>query len=169
MAPSISSLRVLRQEHGLVERYLRVARTASELEKPGVLERARGPLRHLIVDEYQDVNPAQEELVRRLAGDPVQLCVVGDDQQSIYQWRGSDVGNIIGFEQRQRQRGRTISVARLTDNRRSRPAIVKAANTFAASIPARLEKEMLPTREDATPAIVPWAAETEFAPGMTQS
>jgi DNA helicase-2/ATP-dependent DNA helicase PcrA len=127
----------------------------------------RRELQHLVVDEYQDVNPAQEKLIELLTDTPrpgehpVSLCVVGDDDQAIYQWRGSDVGNILEFERRQRSRGRTISVARLIDNRRSRPAIVKAANTFAASIPSRLQKEMSPTRPEANPAVVPWSAETE--------
>ena len=136
--------------------------------EPAFRASVRRDLRHLVVDEYQDINPAQERLIELLTDTPrpgehpVSLCVVGDDDQAIYQWRGSDVGNILGFEPRQRQRGRVVSVARLTDNRRSRPAIVQAANTFAASIPARLPKEMSPTRAEAAPAIVCWSAETEL-------
>ena len=57
-------------------------------------------LRHLIVDEYQDVNPAQERLIELLTGPEVELCVVGDDDQAIYQWRGSDVANIVDFADR---------------------------------------------------------------------
>jgi hypothetical protein len=57
-------------------------------------------LRHLIVDECQDVNPAQERLIRRLTGPRVELCVVGDDDQAIYQWRGSDARNIVEFASR---------------------------------------------------------------------
>ena len=57
--------------------------------------RSTAELRHLIVDEYQDVNPAQERLIELLTGPQVELCVVGDDQQAIYQWRGSDVSNIV--------------------------------------------------------------------------
>lgn len=127
----------------------------------------RHRLRHLLVDEYQDVNPAQERLIdllteRRSPGEPeVGLCVVGDDDQAIYQWRGSDVGNILNFEPRRRALGKTVTVARLTDNRRSRPEIVQKANTFASSIPGRLAKEMSPKREAAIPAVIPWSAETE--------
>jgi len=57
-------------------------------------------LRHLIVDECQDVNPAQERLIRRLTGPRVELCVNGDDDQAIYQWRGSDARNIVEFASR---------------------------------------------------------------------
>lgn len=127
----------------------------------------RHRLRHLLVDEYQDVNPAQERLIdlltERLTPDEpeVGLCVVGDDDQAIYQWRGSDVGNILNFEPRRKAVGKCVTVARLTDNRRSRPEIVQKANTFASSIPGRLAKEMSPKRDPATPAVIPWSAETE--------
>jgi len=59
-------------------------------------------IKHVIVDEYQDVNPIQEALVRLFAGMGAHVCVVGDDDQTIYQWRGSDVGNILTFKKRYR-------------------------------------------------------------------
>jgi len=65
-----------------------------------VSDAVHADLRHLVVDEYQDVNPAQERLIRLLTGSDVELCVVGDDDQAICQWRGSDVGNIVGFATR---------------------------------------------------------------------
>jgi len=68
-----------------------IVRAVKELERPELAAQVHGQLRHLIVDEYQDVNPAQERLVELLAGPEVSVCVVGDDQQAIYQWRGSDV------------------------------------------------------------------------------
>jgi DNA helicase-2/ATP-dependent DNA helicase PcrA len=74
-----------------------VAKAVEALNRPEVFAAVHGPLRHLIVDEYQDVNPAQEALIRLLGTKPVHVCVVGDDDQSIYQWRGADVGNIVGF------------------------------------------------------------------------
>ena len=94
-----------------------VAVAVRALARPDVFEAAHGPLRHLIVDEYQDVNPAQEALIQRMAEPPVELCVVGDDDQSIYQWRGADVKNIVSFAERY------DNVARFTlsTNRRSRP------------------------------------------------
>lgn len=77
-----------------------ISRCVADLDVPAIFVEVHKPLRHLIVDEYQDINPAQEELIRRLARSPVHLCVVGDDQQSIYQWRGSNVDNILTFADR---------------------------------------------------------------------
>ena len=127
------------------------------LEHPAVYARVHAPLRHLFVDEYQDINPAQERLIELLAQPPVQLTVVGDDDQSIYQWRGSDVRNILTFQQR-RPASATVQ---LDDNRRSRPTIVSAANAFARSIPDRLPKQMRPVREAGDNELVAWSAETD--------
>ncbi len=124
--------------------------------QPSIYERVRAPLRHLIVDEYQDINPAQEKLVELLAADPVRLCVVGDDDQAIYQWRGSDVGNIVQFTQRYTD----VSQQKLVDNYRSRPDIVAVSNTFAQTIPNRLAKVMLAKRPAGPAEVVPWCAET---------
>lgn len=127
------------------------------LKDPGVAGAVRSPLRHLIVDEYQDINPAQESLIAKLAGPGVELCVVGDDDQSIYQWRGSDVNNIVQFERRYR----SVATFELLVNRRSRPEIIRAANGFARTIQGRLDKTMLQHRETDLPEIVTWCARTE--------
>jgi DNA helicase II / ATP-dependent DNA helicase PcrA len=134
-----------------------ISRAIAELGNPVVAEAVHATLRHLIVDEYQDVNPAQEHLIELLAGPQVELCVVGDDDQAIYQWRGSDVGNIVNFSTRY-PRVRTFSI---TQNRRSRPRIVQAAAAFARSIPGRLDKEMQPIHPPAEVEVVTWSAETE--------
>ena len=92
---------VLRSYYDTLDRYRlltygqQIVRAVSELERPELAAEIHGELRHLIVDEYQDVNPAQERLIELLTGPAVELCVVGDDQQAIYQWRGSDVSNIV--------------------------------------------------------------------------
>jgi DNA helicase-2/ATP-dependent DNA helicase PcrA len=127
------------------------------LDDPAVAGAVRSTLRHLIVDEYQDINPAQESLIAKLAGPAVELCVVGDDDQSIYQWRGSDVNNIVRFERRYRR----VATFELLINRRSRPEIIQAANGFAQTIQGRLRKTMLQYREAARPEIVTWRARTE--------
>ena len=165
---SYRTYRSLLDRHRFLTFGLIIAETVRCLEtSPTFRSAVRQHLRHLLVDEYQDVNPAQERLIELLTepGDStaptVSLCVVGDDDQAIYQWRGSDVGNILGFEPRRKLLGRTVAVARLTENRRSRPEIVRKANAFAASIPARLAKEMLSTREESQPAVIAWSAETE--------
>lgn len=133
-----------------------VALAVEELGDIDVFTRVHAPLRYLFVDEYQDVNPAQEKLVEILATPPVELCVVGDDDQSIYQWRGSDVGNILTFAGR--YGGATKAV--LDTNRRSRPSIIKAANAFAATISPRLPKAMAAHRPAAKAEVVPWREET---------
>jgi DNA helicase-2/ATP-dependent DNA helicase PcrA len=135
-----------------------ISRAVAELEEPAVANTVHATLQHLIVDEYQDVNPAQERLIRLLTGPEVELCVVGDDDQAIYQWRGSDVRNIVEFTTRY-PGVRTFTI---TENRRSRPHIVAAATAFARSIPGRLDKEMLAVRDPAAVEVVTWAAETQL-------
>lgn len=134
-----------------------ISRAVTELARPPVANAVHATLRHLIVDEYQDVNPAQEQLIRLLTGPQVELCVVGDDDQAIYQWRGSDVRNIVEFTTRYPE-AHTFTI---TDNWRSRPRIVAAAASFARSIEGRLDKEMQPKRPAGAVEVVTWAAETE--------
>jgi DNA helicase-2/ATP-dependent DNA helicase PcrA len=131
-----------------------IAHAVKALSDPETYEDVHGPLRHLIVDEYQDVNPAQERLVERLAAAPVQLCVVGDDDQSIYQWRGSDVANIVEFEERYKP----VRQFKIQRNRRSRPGIVRLANEISANIEKRLPKRMEEHRgSDGGAEVVVWS------------
>lgn len=125
------------------------------LERREIFDKVHGQLRHLIVDEYQDINPAQERLIRLLSQPPVKLCVVGDDDQAIYQWRGSQVENILTFARRYRAAGFTLST-----NRRSRPKIIAAANGFSSTIKPRLDKKMKAHRPAGGPEICAWTAET---------
>jgi len=128
-----------------------IVRAVEALQDPEVHQRVTAELRHLIVDEYQDVNPAQERLISLLTR-PVgsaDLVVVGDDDQAIYQWRGSNVANIVTFTERYDG----VAQFRLLANRRSRAPIVELANRFAQSIPGRLAKEMFPHRPESGPAV----------------
>lgn len=136
-----------------------IVRAVRELEKPEVAEAVHGELRHLIVDEYQDVNLAQERLIELLAGPNVELCVVGDDDQAIYQWRGSDVDNIVTFADRYPN----VAKFEITTNRRSRPQIIETANRFAVTIPNRIEKSMDTFRAatGSEPQVILWTAEDE--------
>jgi DNA helicase-2/ATP-dependent DNA helicase PcrA len=65
-----------------------------------IRDRLAQRVRHVIVDEYQDVNPIQEAIVWCLHDLGAAVCVVGDDDQTVYQWRGSDVDNILTFSKR---------------------------------------------------------------------
>ena len=121
-----------------------------------LLRQVHANLRHLVVDEYQDINPAQERLIQLLARKPVELCVVGDDDQSIYQWRGADVANIVGFGRRYKAKQYPI-----VTNRRSRPGIIGLANKVSRGILGRLDKEMRPHRPVSKPDHALWIAPTE--------
>lgn len=103
-----------------------------------VLDEVRKKYTHITVDEYQDINKIQEELIRLLSGNTQNVCVVGDDDQSIYQWRGSSVDNIITFS------SRYANVHRhdLPFNYRSTDAIVETANKLIKVNSPRLNKSM---------------------------
>jgi DNA helicase-2/ATP-dependent DNA helicase PcrA len=98
-------------------------------------------VKYLVVDEYQDVNPLQEALIRGIAGLGANLCVVGDDDQTVYQWRGSDVQNIIHFQERYKN----VKTERLDENFRSSEGIVLTARRVVEQNPDRLRKKMKST------------------------
>ena len=105
-------------------------------EHPAVLEEERSRYRYILVDEFQDTNHAQWELVRLLAADDGNVTVVGDDDQSIYRFRGAALGNILGF--RAAYPGAASVV--LVDNYRSRQRILDAAHQLIGhNDPNRLE------------------------------
>lgn len=119
-----------------------IARAVSEMRKPEVFRTYHARLRHLIVDEFQDINPAQERLIALTGKPPVHVCVVGDDDQAIYQWRGSSIDYIRRFRKQFGAATETLAV-----NHRSRENIVKLAAKFATSIPKRLDKKIVGERE----------------------
>ena len=138
-----------------------IVRSVAALNDSTVATEVHKSLKHLIVDEYQDVNPAQEELIRRLVSGGAHLTVVGDDDQAIYQWRGSTVRNIITFVERYDD----VKTFVLDVNRRSLPDIIETAARFSLTIDDRLEKEMKPWRssEDGhgEEQIVSWVGDAE--------
>ena len=105
---------------------------------PDVLERYQRRYAYLLVDEYQDTNHAQYELIHLLAQKSGNLCVVGDDDQSIYQFRGATIENILSFE----QEFRACKVIRLEQNYRSTGNILDAANHVIAENERRKGKTL---------------------------
>ena len=104
-------------------------RTVALLESnEAVRESYRQRFQYVLVDEYQDTNRAQYELVRHLSGPHGNVTVVGDEDQSIYSWRGADIRNILDFE----ADFPGARVLRLEENYRSRPAILDAASGLVA-------------------------------------
>src|SRR5688572_8313638 len=106
-----------------------------------VQDHIRNDIRYVVVDEYQDVNPLQERLVRGLVRFGANLCVVGDDDQTIYQFRGSQVSNIVTFARRHAGVRQVV----LDDNFRSSRGVVELGRSVAERIPAgeRLQKAMV--------------------------
>lgn len=118
---------------------IRLVVDALRLNRPEI-NRALQNVKHLMVDEYQDVNPSQEALIRGMYQRINSLFVVGDDDQSIYGWRGADVRNIIEFDQRYPH----CSTHNLSTNFRSTDAIVQTSNSF-------IQVELSSQRIDKTP------------------
>jgi DNA helicase-2/ATP-dependent DNA helicase PcrA len=121
--------------------------------RPDVLERWRRRFRQVIVDEYQDTNRSQLELTRLVGGEHRNVMVVGDDDQSIYAWRGADVRNILDFE----EHFPGARVVKLEHNYRSMQAVLDVANAVLARGGGRRhQKTLVATRrsEDRVQVIV---------------
>jgi DNA helicase II / ATP-dependent DNA helicase PcrA len=95
-------------------------------EHPDALEACRAKYRFVMVDEYQDTNAAQFELVHSLTKEHRNFCVVGDDDQSIYGWRGAEIANLLNLEQHFPE----VKVIKLEQNYRSTNTILNAANAL---------------------------------------
>ena len=106
--------------------------------QPDVLENYQERFRYIMVDEYQDTNTVQFQLVRLLAGKYRNLCVVGDDDQSIYKFRGANIRNILDFE----HEFSDACVIKLEQNYRSTGNILNAANRVSANNKGRKEKTL---------------------------
>lgn len=107
-------------------------------EHPDILAQYQDRWRYFLVDEYQDINRVQFELIRLLASRDHNLCVVGDEDQSIYSWRGAEVDNILEFA----TQFDDASTVRLEQNYRSTNTILEAANTVIAHNERRLGKHL---------------------------
>lgn len=128
--------------------FTEVLRTAADLLDEGpdddvagaLVRHVRDTIRYVVVDEYQDTNYVQERLIHGLTRFGANLCVVGDDDQTIYQWRGSAVANILTFERRHD----AVRRVTLDDNFRSTEGITSLARFFVEeTVPDRLAKKMV--------------------------
>ena len=128
-------------------------------ENPQVLDDYRRRFKYMLVDEYQDTNVVQYLWLRLLAGTNGNLCCVGDDDQSIYGWRGAEVDNILRFE----KDFPGAKVIRLERNYRSTPQILGAASGLIAANQGRLGKTLWTEAEGGAPIMVRglWDSEEE--------
>jgi len=126
-------------------------------EWPEVLQYYQGLWHYILVDEYQDTNHAQYRLVNLLAARHGNLCVVGDDDQSIYMWRGADLNNILDFERDHPQ----CKVIRLEQNYRSTQRILRVAGAVVAHNLWRKGKGLWTENEEGEPAIYYQAYDAE--------
>ncbi|CEH35817.1 DUF3553 domain-containing protein [Romboutsia lituseburensis] len=117
----------------LIYKTVELLRTDSE-----VLEFYRSRFKYIMVDEYQDTSKAQYELIKMLAKEHQNICVVGDDDQSIYGWRGADIRNILEFEKDYDD----VHVVKLEQNYRSTQIILDAANTVISNNIERKRKKL---------------------------
>ncbi len=117
----------------LLVRSLELLRAAPELAA-----RYRDRFRLVLVDEFQDTNDVQFRLLRELAGDGQGLCVVGDDDQAIYRWRGADVRHLLGFQQTFPE----TTIVKLERNYRSTQTVLDAAHAVISRNSRRMEKRM---------------------------
>ncbi len=112
-------------------------------ENPDVLETYRHQFKYIIVDEYQDTSYAQYVLTYLLAGEHHNICVVGDDDQSIYRFRGATIENIMRFKERYEGEGVKVIQLQLAENYRSKQNILDAANAVIANNKTRLADKRL--------------------------
>lgn len=116
-------------------------------EHPETRKKWRAQFKHILIDEYQDTNAAQYAIVKSLVNDDRNICVVGDDWQSIYSWRGADFTNILNFE----RDFKGAKIVKLEQNYRSTGAILEAAHSVITKNTQRTDKKL-------------WTAEPAGAP-----
>lgn len=119
-------------------------------DRPDICEHYRNRFSYLLVDEYQDTNYAQHAIIWQLAGGHQHICVVGDDAQSIYSFRGAEIENILGFT-KQYDHARIFKLER---NYRSTQVIVQAANSLIKHNRRQIAKDVYSEKEHGEPVLV---------------
>lgn len=127
---------------------------------PDVLNKYVERFRYVLVDEYQDTNYVQGYIVWQLTQARKAICVVGDDAQSIYSFRGANIGNILGFTQRYEG----ARIFKLEQNYRSTKMIVNAANTLIANNREQIKKSVFSDRGEGEPLLL-YTAHSDYEEG----
>ena len=109
---------------------------------PDIRKQLNERFQYLMIDEYQDTNHAQYQIAKGLSLEHGNICVTGDPDQSIYGWRGADIGNILAFE----RDWPNATVVRLEENFRSMPEILEIADRFIVANKSRKLKKLLPVK-----------------------
>ncbi len=119
-------------------------------EKPEIRKKWQQHFKYILIDEYQDTNAAQYNIVKLLVNENNNICVVGDDWQSIYSWRGADFTNILNFE----RDFKNTKVIKLEQNYRSTGNILKAASNVIAKNTVKADKQIWTEAGDGMPVQV---------------
>jgi len=119
-------------------------------ENPALAEATSKKYQYIMIDEYQDTNELQLKLIQKLCTTHNNICVVGDDDQSIYGWRGAHIRNIMEFD----EDFKGAKVFKLEENYRSKKPILKVANALIEHNRSRLGKKLIATRGDGDDVVV---------------
>lgn len=125
--------------HKYIDFSLMIFETLRQIENNPDIKEYLSHIKYLVVDEYQDVNDLQEKLILRIAEEGANVCVVGDDDQTIYQFRGSNADNMISFSERYSD----VHQIRLEKNFRCAPGIVNVADCVIRNNERRIFKKMI--------------------------
>jgi DNA helicase II / ATP-dependent DNA helicase PcrA len=117
---------------------------------PELLRKYQKKFRHILVDEYQDTNKPQYQIIHHLAHKDNHICVVGDEDQAIYRWRGADINNILNFD----KDFPDTHVIRLEENYRSNKNILQGANAVVAHNQERLGKKLWTNKQKGDPIVI---------------
>lgn len=131
---------------------------------PEILQRQQDRFDHVQIDEFQDTNEMQFQIVAALVKRHQNICVVGDDDQSIYGWRGAEIKHILGFQ----QYFPAAKVVRLQDNYRCTSEIIRLANQLVKHNRGRHDKTLVAHKDGPAPAIKPYPDEQSEAEGVVR-
>ena len=134
-------------ESGMMDQSIILSYTEALLKNDQILNEVRRKYKYILVDEYQDTNPVQDRIFRHISGENGNLFVVGDDDQSIYRFRGAEVTNITEFTKRYPQ----SLIFRLNENKRSSKRIIEATAKLIEHNKYRVEKELFTENEQGNP------------------